>query len=214
MAGLIPRNGVDMQRFTLRTAKSCWSELNKERCRRLERLGLMTDAGRAVLPDISENGFVIDAEIMQAFQEHPVAWKNFCTFPPLYQRVRIDTIQRDKRKNRSIFEMRRDKLIAQSQAGKMFGEWNDYGRLLEDEKDTLESVRATHHFLSDAEMKQIKSYVPQALQSVSHLIVAVDASDEPIGFMGTEQNRLEMLFFSPAERGKEIGKQLVQYGIL
>ena len=76
------------------------------------------------------------------------------------------------------------------------------------------SVRATHHFLSDAEVKQIKSYVPQALQSVSHLIVAVDASDEPIGFMGTEQNRLEMLFFSPAERGKEIGKQLVQYGIL
>lgn len=131
-------NGVDMQRFTPRTAKSCWSELNKERCRRLERLGLMTDAGRAVLPDMSENGFVIDAEIMQAFQEHPVAWKNFCTFPPLYQRVRIDTIQRDKRKNRSAFEMRRDKLIAQSQAGKMFGEWNDYGRLLEDEKDALE----------------------------------------------------------------------------
>lgn len=75
------------------------------------------------------------------------------------------------------------------------------------------SVRATHHFLSDAEVKQIKNYVPQALQSVSHLIVAVDASDEPIGFMGTEQNRLEMLFLSPAERGKEIGKQLVQYGI-
>ena len=75
------------------------------------------------------------------------------------------------------------------------------------------SVRATHHFLSDAEVKQIKNYVPQALQSVSHLIVAVDVSDEPIGFMGTEQNRLEMLFLSPAERGKGIGKQLVQYGI-
>ena len=26
------------------------------------------------------------------------------------------------------------------------------------------SVRATHHFLSDAEVKQIKNYVPQALQ--------------------------------------------------
>lgn len=31
--------------------------------------------------------------------------------------------------------------------------------------------------------------------------------------MGTEQNRLETLFLSPAERGKGIGKQLVQYGI-
>lgn len=75
------------------------------------------------------------------------------------------------------------------------------------------SVRATHHFLSDAEVKQIKSYVPQALQSVSHLIIAVNASNELIGFMGTEQNRLEMLFLSPTERGKGIGKQLVQYGI-
>lgn len=75
------------------------------------------------------------------------------------------------------------------------------------------SVRATHHFLSDAEVKQIKSYVPQALQSVSHLIIAINASNEPIGFMGTEQNRLEMLFLSPTERGKGIGKQLVQYGI-
>ena len=42
------------------------------------------------------------------------------------------------------------------------------------------SVRATHHFLSDAEVKQIKSYVPQALQSVSHLIIAVNASNELI----------------------------------
>lgn len=75
------------------------------------------------------------------------------------------------------------------------------------------SVRATHHFLSDTEVTLIKSYVPQALQSVSHLIVAGNAADEPIGFMGTEQNRLEMLFLSPAERGKGIGKQLVQYGI-
>ena len=75
------------------------------------------------------------------------------------------------------------------------------------------SVRATHHFLSDAEVKQIKSYVPQALQSVSHLIIAINASNEAIGFMGTEQNRLEMLFLSPTERGKGIGKQLVQYGI-
>lgn len=31
--------------------------------------------------------------------------------------------------------------------------------------------------------------------------------------MGTENRRLEMLFISPTERGKGIGKQLVQYGI-
>lgn len=39
-----------LQRFTPRKPRSNWTELNKERVRRLERLGLMTDAGRAVLP--------------------------------------------------------------------------------------------------------------------------------------------------------------------
>ena len=31
-----------------------------------------------------------------------------------------------------------------------------------------DSVRATHLFLSDAEVNQIKKYVPQALDSVEH----------------------------------------------
>lgn len=124
-------DGVDMQRFTPRTAKSPWSELNKERVRRLEKLGRMTDAGRAVLPDMSENGFVIDSEIRQAFQGNPIAWENFQSFPALYQRVRIDSIQRDKKKDRAVFDKRLEKLIDQSQVGKMFGDWNDYGRLLE-----------------------------------------------------------------------------------
>ena len=46
-------NGVTAQRLAPRRKGSLWSELNKERCRRMERLGLMTDAGRAVLPDMS-----------------------------------------------------------------------------------------------------------------------------------------------------------------
>lgn len=41
---------VTVQKLCPRKPKSNWSELNKERCRRMERLGLMTDAGRAVLP--------------------------------------------------------------------------------------------------------------------------------------------------------------------
>ena len=34
------------------------------------------------------------------------------------------------------------------------------------------SVRATHHFLSDAKIDRIREYVPQALTGVKHLIVA------------------------------------------
>ena len=124
-------DGVDLQKFTPRAARSPWSELNKERCRRLEKLGLMTDAGRAMLPDMSEKSFVIDFEIMSAFNANPEAWKNFNNFPALYQRVRIDSIQRDKKKDRAVFEKRVKKLIEQSAQGKMFGDWNDYGRLLD-----------------------------------------------------------------------------------
>ena len=75
------------------------------------------------------------------------------------------------------------------------------------------SVRATHLFLSDEEINQIKEYVPQALAGVKHLIVAEEENDEPVAFMGVEGTRLEMLFLSPEERGKGLGKRLIEYGI-
>lgn len=75
------------------------------------------------------------------------------------------------------------------------------------------SVRATHHFLSDAEIRQIRTYVPQALRGVAHLTVAENGSHAPIAFMGTENSRLEMLFLSPAERGRGLGRQLMQRAI-
>ena len=74
-----------------------------------------------------------------------------------------------------------------------------------------QSARATHLFLSDAEVKAIRAYVPQALKSVEHLIAA--ETEKPIAFMGVQNGRLEMLFITPEERGKGMGKQLLQYGI-
>ena len=76
-----------------------------------------------------------------------------------------------------------------------------------------DSVRATHLFLSDEEVEKIKEYVPDAMCGVEHLIIAQNDADQPVAFMGTEKGRLEMLFLSPAERGKGLGKQLIQYGI-
>ena len=122
-------NTAAVQRLAPRRKCSIWSELNKERCRRLERLGLMTDAGRAVYPDMSESGFVIDSRILSALKSDPVVWANFKSFPPLYQRVRIDTIQ-IKRKHPELFESRLLKFIENTRNGIMYGEWNDGGRLL------------------------------------------------------------------------------------
>lgn len=91
-------NGITAQRLAPRKKGSLWSELNKERCRRMEKLGRMTDAGRKMLPDMSPSGFMIDDDILQALKADDEVWKNFCSFPVLYQRVRIDTIQIKKKK--------------------------------------------------------------------------------------------------------------------
>ncbi len=122
-------DGVTLQRFGPRKKCSKWSELNKERCRRLEVMGLMTDSGRRVCPDLNAE-FEIIQEIMSEFKKNPVAWRNFRSFPKLYQRVRIDTIQVNK-KCLELFERRLYKLIEASEKGEMIGEWNDGGRLLD-----------------------------------------------------------------------------------
>ena len=56
------------------------------------------------------------------------------------------------------------------------------------------SVRATHKFLSNKEILKIKKYVPKALNIVEHLVIIIDEYGNPIGFMGIENRKLEMLF--------------------
>lgn len=75
------------------------------------------------------------------------------------------------------------------------------------------SVRVTHLFLSDSEIENIKDYVPQALRGIENLVIAEDGNHIPVAFMGIEEGSLEMLFITPKERGKGLGKQLIQYGI-
>lgn len=67
--------------------------------------------------------------------------------------------------------------------------------------------------LSQFEIEKIKQYVPQALKEIKHLIVVKNEKNNLIGFMGIENTKLEMLFIKDSERGKGIGKKLLQYGI-
>ena len=119
--------GVMWRRFSPRRKRSPWTELNKERCRRLERLGLMTDAGRAVLPDM---GFQIDDDVLVALQSNEIVWQNFQTLPALYVRVRIDNIQNIRKRDPEAYQRRLQKFIDNTRNGIMYGEWHDDGRLL------------------------------------------------------------------------------------
>lgn len=75
------------------------------------------------------------------------------------------------------------------------------------------SVRATHLFLSSQEIEEIKAYVPHAMQSVAHLIIARNDAGAPVAFMGIQDQKLEMLFLDPDERGKGLGRELFQHGV-
>ena len=75
------------------------------------------------------------------------------------------------------------------------------------------SVKATHLFLSEDEIEDIKKYVPQALKEIPCLIIIKNKNENPVGFMGIVEKHLEMLFISHEERGKGLGKKLLKYGI-
>lgn len=120
--------GLFLQRFSPRSKSSNWTELNKERVRRLERLGLMTKLGRASLPDLSPDSFQIDPEILTALQADPIVWEQFQQLPSLYVRIRIYNIQSHKGVS-DLYQKRLTKFIEATRQGNLYGDWNDGGRL-------------------------------------------------------------------------------------
>ena len=121
-----------LQRLTPRKKGSNWTELNKERCRRLIKLGLMTPSGKKVLPSLAKDSFKAEPWVIDAIKADKQAWKNHRQFHPLYVRVRLYNIQWYRKhisENRALRML--DKYIQATREGKMVGEWNDGGRLLD-----------------------------------------------------------------------------------
>ena len=123
-------DGKGMQRFSPRSKNSHWTELNKERARRLEKLGLMTDLGRAVLPALGASSFLFDREVEADLKKARVLTK-FKSFHPLYQRVRASNLAFYRRHHPEQYQRMLQHVIAKTKQGKMYGQWNDYGRLLD-----------------------------------------------------------------------------------
>lgn len=108
------------QRFTPRRPKGNWTELNKERARRLIASGKMTEAGLATLPDLSLESFVIAPDILAALQADPQTWENFQAFPTHYQHIRIRYIE-DMRGQPEEIQKRLDKFLKKTRENKTFG---------------------------------------------------------------------------------------------
>ena len=123
-------NGVSYQRFSPRRKNSNWTELNKERVRRLEKLGLMTELGREVLPPMGARSFKVDEEVVKDLNKARI-WSKFKTFHPLYQRIRLSNLSFYKSKNPNSYEKMLKHTISETKKGNMYGNWTDYGRLLD-----------------------------------------------------------------------------------
>lgn len=72
---------------------------------------------------------------------------------------------------------------------------------------------ATHVFLSENEIENIKKYVLQALKEVEYLTIITEDNNIPLAFIGIENNRQEMLFVNAGERGKGFWTKFIKYDI-
>ncbi len=115
------------QRFSPRRPRSNWTELNKERARRLIAAGLMTEAGLRTLPDLSEAAVRVPPDIQARLEAAPGAWEYFQTLPALYQRVRLGYIEEVRRRDAKEWEKRLANFVAKTAARTMFGNWDDAG---------------------------------------------------------------------------------------
>lgn len=74
--------------------------------------------------------FTIDKDIELLLKADDQLYENFINFPKLYRRIRLDTIQTNKDQP-ELYNKRLNKFIEQTRENKMYGQWNDNGRLID-----------------------------------------------------------------------------------
>ncbi|MCW3465757.1 acetyltransferase [Chitinophaga nivalis] len=75
------------------------------------------------------------------------------------------------------------------------------------------SVRATHDFLTETDIQYFKPLILNTYFDAVSLCCTKDETGQITGFMGTADNKVEMLFIHPDTRGKGVGKALLRHGI-
>ncbi len=123
-------DGKTFNRFSPRRPGSHWTELNKARVRRLEKLGLMTDAGRAALPDMDAVPRM-DPNLRRWFSKNPGMEERFMGFPELYRRIQLSNLEDYRERWPEGYRKKLIGLRRRIESGTMAPGWDDYGRLSE-----------------------------------------------------------------------------------
>jgi putative acetyltransferase len=75
----------------------------------------------------------------------------------------------------------------------------------------LQSVRATHTFVSAADIEAMTPHVRTYLSSDAELWVACDDAGTAMGFMGVSEGKIDSMFLAPEFMGRGVGRQLVRH---
>ena len=113
-------DGKPIQRYSPRRKGGNWCEHNLERCRRLIKLGEMTPAGLAVLPDMDPAHFLFEDWVLDALKADKPAWNFYRTTPANYRRIMVDRIQHYAHTQRPDYALRAlQRFVEACRAGKL-----------------------------------------------------------------------------------------------
>lgn len=109
-----------VQRFTPRNPKSSYSQLNKERLKKLLKQKKVIAEVRKALGDLENEKFIFPKDIIEEIRMNKAAWKNYQEFSEAYKRIRIAFID-DARIRPDIFKVRLNYFIKMTAQNKQYG---------------------------------------------------------------------------------------------
>ena len=109
-----------VQRFTIRNPKSPYSQLNKERLKRLLKQKKVTASVHKTLGDLENEKFVFPKDIIREIKKNKEAWKNYQEFSEAYKRIRVAFIDGSRRRP-DVFRQRLNYFIRMTEKNKQYG---------------------------------------------------------------------------------------------
>lgn len=73
------------------------------------------------------------------------------------------------------------------------------------------AVIQTHSFLSEEDLRFYHNLVRSGVLREVEVWVEINEKNQPIGFIGLDGTKIEMLFVDPDHHGKGVGKRLIQH---